>query len=255
MKSPILKSQKAFTLLELLAVIAILGVLVAMTIPMFRSVQTDALRAKNISNLRQIGLGIVAFYSDNNGNYPGNSTTSEQSNTRYAHLIFPYMGGQGKEVTVTDPKSQTQVTIVVDVNAYRSPVFHSPATPPSAYLGKGGDATWGVYGANQLVLSSDQLISPVRAVGVEKPSVTVLVAEKNAMAGSAVLSTQGPYPKVAAGPAANLRNDRKPAADPNGSGPCGFVFADGHAEIINLETLRPPLANAWPGTLSFKPVN
>jgi len=49
--------RKAFTLVELLTVIAIIGILAALIIPAVGSVKTKANQAKSSSNMRQIALG------------------------------------------------------------------------------------------------------------------------------------------------------------------------------------------------------
>jgi prepilin-type N-terminal cleavage/methylation domain-containing protein len=65
-KSP----PSAFTLIELLTVIAIIGILAAILIPVVGAVRESARNAQCISNLRQIGTAIVASSEDFNGRFP-----------------------------------------------------------------------------------------------------------------------------------------------------------------------------------------
>src|SRR5690606_4582396 len=62
----------AFTLIELLTVIAIIGILAAILIPIVGKARNSAGRAKCASNLRQCGAALFLFANDNNGWLPGN---------------------------------------------------------------------------------------------------------------------------------------------------------------------------------------
>lgn len=62
--------RHAFTLVELLVVIAILAVLFALAFPVFGSSTSKARSSECLSNLRQLGVGIQLFVSDNHGYLP-----------------------------------------------------------------------------------------------------------------------------------------------------------------------------------------
>jgi prepilin-type N-terminal cleavage/methylation domain-containing protein/prepilin-type processing-associated H-X9-DG protein len=59
-----------FTLVEMLIVIAIIAVLVAIMFPLARGMRERAQSAKCVQNLRQIGIGLHAYTSGNNGRFP-----------------------------------------------------------------------------------------------------------------------------------------------------------------------------------------
>ncbi len=61
----------AFTLIELLTVIAIIGILAGILIPTLSKVRESASRSVLTSNYRQIGQAITLFSSDNRNRYPG----------------------------------------------------------------------------------------------------------------------------------------------------------------------------------------
>jgi prepilin-type N-terminal cleavage/methylation domain-containing protein len=72
MKSPYSSRRRgAFTLIELLVVVAIIAVLAGILLPVLNSIRQQADSTKCVSNLRQIGLAINAYASDNADTLPG----------------------------------------------------------------------------------------------------------------------------------------------------------------------------------------
>lgn len=63
-------SKKGFSLVELLVVIAVIGILAAISFPIFGNVKNSAMITKSLSNLRQIATAMQVYSSDNNGLYP-----------------------------------------------------------------------------------------------------------------------------------------------------------------------------------------
>ncbi len=63
-------SRKAFTLLELLVVIAVIGILAALMLPVLGRVKQRAADAACLSNLRQIGIAMTLYQNDFGGKYP-----------------------------------------------------------------------------------------------------------------------------------------------------------------------------------------
>ena len=62
--------RTAFTLVELLAALAVVGVLAALLLAVFSRVQTSGRSVQCVSNLRQWGVALTLYANDNNGAYP-----------------------------------------------------------------------------------------------------------------------------------------------------------------------------------------
>ena len=62
--------RRAFTLIELLVVIAIIAILAALLLPALASARDQGRKAACLSNLRQMGIGLINYATDNDGRIP-----------------------------------------------------------------------------------------------------------------------------------------------------------------------------------------
>lgn len=106
----------AFTLLELLVVVAILGILASLLVPALAKARHSARAAQCASNLRQFGLAAEMYWDDHDGaafRYRGSATNGgdnywfgwlergEEGHRRFdpsAGALWPYFGARGVEI-------------------------------------------------------------------------------------------------------------------------------------------------------------
>jgi prepilin-type N-terminal cleavage/methylation domain-containing protein/prepilin-type processing-associated H-X9-DG protein len=94
------RPSRAFTLIELLTVIAIIGILAAILIPVVGKVRSSARATQCASNLRQVGVGLQLFANENQGRLiwtsrdPGGPFVEWYKNLRPYVTTTPYRTGQ-----------------------------------------------------------------------------------------------------------------------------------------------------------------
>ena len=80
MTKPRPTKPKGFTLIEMLVVIAIIGILASMLLPTLARAMAKARRIQCLNNLRQQGKGLIMFSLDNDDRMPWQLTPSGQAN-------------------------------------------------------------------------------------------------------------------------------------------------------------------------------
>jgi type IV pilus assembly protein PilA len=80
------KNQKGFTLVELMIVVAIIGILAAIAIPKFADMLEKSREGATKGNLSSVNSGIALYVSDNQGLAP---TTLDTSTVTITGTLFP----------------------------------------------------------------------------------------------------------------------------------------------------------------------
>jgi prepilin-type N-terminal cleavage/methylation domain-containing protein len=83
----VLTRKRGFTLVELLVVIAIIAILAAILFPVFARARENARRASCLSNLKQMGVGIMMYTQDYDEIYPEMNTNGRA----WMYNIQPYV--------------------------------------------------------------------------------------------------------------------------------------------------------------------
>jgi prepilin-type N-terminal cleavage/methylation domain-containing protein/prepilin-type processing-associated H-X9-DG protein len=133
----------AFTLVELLTVIAIVGILVAILIPVIGKMRDAGRQTQGLSNLRQLATAALSYTTDNKGLLPACSWYENTTNPdlpefgTYTQLLSPYILARD-----TSGGNMSRV-----LNVYRDPQARVPA--PNA-----------LYEANYIHFSANVTLMP-----------------------------------------------------------------------------------------------
>lgn len=133
--------RRAFTLVELLVVIAIIGVLVSLLLPAIQSARESARRSTCKNNLRQIGIGLNAYHEANK-HFPqgGRFPVATYPGLSWGSMLLPYLEAKSTfesinpSVLYTDPLNLTAGQTVL-------PVFLCPTAPDETRLRKCAEPT------------------------------------------------------------------------------------------------------------------
>jgi type II secretory pathway pseudopilin PulG len=118
------RSRDAFTLFELLVIMAILAILFSLLLPALLKVRRAADRVRSVNNLRQLALA-CHNYSDANASFPpGNDDNNFSASAR----LLPYLEQSALYNTLDMKKPSTDKANAM-VRQVRVPVFLSPNDP------------------------------------------------------------------------------------------------------------------------------
>lgn len=160
--------RRGFTLVELLAVIAVVGILAAILIPVAGRARLAAQTAASVSNLRQLATATHAYVADSRGAFPPGM--SQDNNTRWH-------GMRASNTAPFDPaKGWLGPYLGRDGRVKLCPVFATlEASPESFEFGAGG------YGYNATYLGGPAArgtaldpFKPARFERLPQPSRTVM---------------------------------------------------------------------------------
>lgn len=115
----------AFTLMELLVTIGIIGILAGLILGSIASAKTKALRVACVSNMKQIGLGLNLFVDEHGQNLPGPCFQGVSQRYSAVNRNFSRFGGPSAELGP------------IELIGYLAPYLGLPAAPPAPQKAKG----------------------------------------------------------------------------------------------------------------------
>jgi len=130
MREKIKRTNYAFTLVELLVVISIIAILLAVIMPAMSKARALATALKSMSNMRQWGIGAIAFAEQNNGTLPWEGNKDENlgsvfKNDDWWANSIPRMLGQQSYRQISETAIKNKTTVPMPPN--KDCIFVDPA--------------------------------------------------------------------------------------------------------------------------------
>jgi prepilin-type N-terminal cleavage/methylation domain-containing protein/prepilin-type processing-associated H-X9-DG protein len=227
---PAFHSQAGFTLIELLVVIAIIAILAAILFPVFAQAREKARQTACLSNMKQIGTGIMMYKQDYDETFPA----FKLHDTGPFGPSRPYGWGDCFQ-------SYVKSTQIMRCPSTGSPP-NSGANPNLAYTDYCINGGLGNGPATGSTGTGTNPPRPVSDAEVTNPSLTVMVAEaqsqhaRSQCPGGTNAAVPLPYAFINSNGTAINANGVPQGRLSQHNGGSTFNFADGHAKWYKSET-------------------
>ena len=239
--------KKAFTLVELLVVVAIIALLVSILLPSLNKAKNLARLIKCQTNLHAVGRAMCMYAADNDGWIPRERSSNLPINLLFMTQLSPYLNGPK-----IDPARDNDDAYLVPI-LWRMPVARCPSRDNKValdYLVNGFDFVHYMATGQYDYLGG----GPCRIEQAPGPaSIMFYAGEVNASTGSNDLDSFDvwePAHMPFTGPTPNPAPRSITSADQRHQGRTTFVFNDGHAESRTLTPDQVPITLLNPLTTS-----
>lgn len=223
--------RHGFTLIELLVVIAIIAILAAILFPVFARARENARRTACVSNMKQIGLGVMQYTQDYDELLPPSRNTVAGIVTPWHVMVQPYV--KSYQLFKCPSNTISDGAGVVNYGQSGRPVV------PKSYCSNGGTET-GSMSPNGLRPMVDNTGKSLAIF--DSSATTILVAERNDTVSVAQPPTSNNNDKFT--DSRQIWDASQKNYFTNHLGMTNFLFADGHAKALKPTATIQPL-NMW----------